>query len=586
MNQPVVIGGASGFWGEADFATRQLLAHPGLDFLVYDYLAEVTMSIMARARAKNADMGYAVDFVTSAMAQNLKSIAAQGVRVLSNAGGVNPAACAAALRAEIDRQGLSLTVAVVEGDDLIARKTEFADAAEMFSGDAFPAPENVASINAYLGAGPIIAALGAGADIVLTGRVTDSALALAAAAHHFGWAADDHDRYAAGSLVGHLLECGPQSTGGNFTDWRDAGDIARIGYPIAIVAEDGSFEITKPADTGGLVSRATVAEQMLYEIGDPQAYMLPDVACDFSDVKITESGADRVRVTGAKGRAPSGKLKVSATYMDGYRAGHVFQFSGVDARARAESFVNAGLDRARGKLRAMNAPDFEEVCIETHGGRPGDGPFEEITVKAAVKHGDARAVGLFLKEVIGGALATPPGLHFFTAGGRPKPSPVLRLFSFLIDADQAPVRVMAGDDAIAYAPAPVSVRASPAPTPPAAPVADASAPLRAVRLEALAWARSGDKGDSANIGVIARRAEYMPWIWRSLNEAAIGEAFAAWSKGDVRRFYLPGAAAMNILMTNVLGGGGVASLLNDPQGKAYGQILLNQSVEIPADMIV
>lgn len=585
MKQPVIIGGASGFWGEAGYATAQLLAHPGLDFLVYDYLAEVTMSILARARAKNADMGYAVDFISLAMAPNLKDVAAQGVRVLTNAGGVNPAACAAALRAEILRQGLSLKVAIVEGDDLIARKSEFADYREMFSGAGFPDPDKVASINAYLGAGPIIAALNAGADIVVTGRVTDSALALAAAAHRFGWGADEYDLLAAGSLVGHMLECGPQSTGGNFTDWRDAGDIADIGYPVAAVSADGSFEITKPAATGGIVSRATVAEQMLYEIGDPQAYLLPDVACDFSEVLISEVGPDSVHVCGAKGRVPSGKLKVSTTYMDGFRAGHVFQFSGVGAREKAETFMETGIARARAKLRAMNAPDFDDVCVETHGGRPGDGSFEEITAKAAVKHSDARAVGLFLKETIGAALATPPGLHFFTAGGRPKPSPVSRLFSFLVGVDQAPVTVTLESEAVAFTSA--MHGDGNASTAHEVPVVEASGqPMRTVRLEELAWARSGDKGDSANIGVIARRAEYLPWIWRSIDEALLGEAFAAWSKGEVHRFYLPGINAMNILMTNVLGGGGVASLLNDPQGKAYGQILLNQSVEIPADLLV
>ncbi|MGB0505074.1 MAG: acyclic terpene utilization AtuA family protein [Pikeienuella sp.] len=580
MKQPVIIGGASGFWGEADYASAQLLAHPGLNYLVYDYLAEVTMSIMARARAKNADMGYAVDFISAVMAPNLATIADKGVQVLSNAGGVNPTACAAALQAEISRQGLSLKVAVVEGDDLIARKAEFAEHKEMFSGEVFPNPDKVASVNAYLGAGPIIAALDAGADIVVTGRVTDSALALAAAAHHFGWGDGDYDLLAAGSLVGHLLECGPQSTGGNFTDWRDVGDISDIGYPIAEVSADGSFVISKPDGTGGIVSRATVAEQMLYEIGNPQSYLLPDVACDFSEVEITEIGVDRVHVSGTKGRAPSGKLKVSVTYMDGFRAGHVFQFSGAGAREKAQSFMETGIARARKKLRAMNAPDFDEVVVETHGGRPGDGPFEEITAKAAVKHTDARAVGLFLKETIGAALATPPGLHFFTAGGRPKPSPVLRLFSFLIDAGQVPVIVTVDGVAVKYTPA--GQIGEVLPEAHAVPVAATDQQMRVVRLEELACARSGDKGDSANIGVIARRAEYLPWIWQSIDEAAIAAAFAAFSKGEISRFYLPGTAAMNILMSKVLGGGGVASLLNDPQGKAYGQILLNLPVEIPA----
>ena len=281
-DKPLIIGGAAGFWGEAAHATPQLLTTPGLNVLVYDYLAEITMSIMARARLKDPALGYAVDFVSEVMARNLPDIANKGVRVLSNAGGVNPQSCAAALREAIDKAGLDLKVAVVSGDDLMARKGDFADTTEMFDGSAYPDPEKLASINAYLGAFPVAAALDAGADIVVTGRCADSALALAACIHRFGWTPHDYDLLAAGSLVGHLLECGPQSTGGNFTDWEAAGNLADIGYPVAEVAADGTFAVTKPPETSGIVSPASVGEQMLYEIGDPQAYVLPDVICDFS----------------------------------------------------------------------------------------------------------------------------------------------------------------------------------------------------------------------------------------------------------------------------------------------------------------
>ncbi|MEL6794908.1 MAG: acyclic terpene utilization AtuA family protein, partial [Pseudomonadota bacterium] len=231
----LIIGGASGYWGEAPHATAQLLAHPGLNVLVYDYLAEITMSLLARARSKDPAMGYAPDFVSAAMAPNLETIAGQGVKVVSNAGGLNPATCADALRAEIAKQGLSLKVGVVTGDDLSPRAKDFANAEEMFSGEAFPTGKLVASVNAYLGAFPVAAALDAGADIVVTGRIVDSAATLGACIHHFGWGAGDLDRLAGGSLAGHILECGPQATGGNFTDWEEAGDIADIGYPIAEV---------------------------------------------------------------------------------------------------------------------------------------------------------------------------------------------------------------------------------------------------------------------------------------------------------------------------------------------------------------
>lgn len=579
MDETLIVGGASGFWGEADHATAQLLGHPGLDVLVYDYLAEITMSLMARAKMKDPSKGYAVDFVTAAMKPNLKTIAAKGVKVLSNAGGVNPAACAAALREEIAKQGLSLKVGVVEGDNLIDRAKDFGGMTEMFSGEAYPGAGKMASINAYLGARPIVAALGAGADIVITGRCVDSALTLAAAMHRFGWEAPD--LLSAGSLAGHLLECGPQSTGGNFTDWRDAGDIAEIGYPVAEIRADGTFDVTKPEGTSGVVSRASVAEQMVYEIGDPQAYLLPDVACDFSEVEITDVAENRVRVTGASGRAPTGRLKVCATWLDGHRAGHILQFAGVDARAKATAFVEAGLGRARAKLRGMNAPDYDDVCIETFGGRTGQGAFEEITVKAAVKHADPRAVGLFLKEVIGGALATPPGLHFFTGAGRPKPSPVLRLFSFLIDQGELDVSVEVDGVAVPVPPGATAEAVRPVQHQPPAPTDDN---LVETPLAALAWARSGDKGDSANIGVIARRAELMPYIWEALDDAAVLEALPT-VKGAIERFYLPGTASMNILCREALGGGGVASLLNDSQGKAFAQRILALPVAAPAHLI-
>lgn len=580
------IGGASGFWGETPLATGQLLAVPGLDVLVYDYLAEITMSLLARARMKDADQGYATDFVTEAMAPNLARIAETGVKVLSNAGGVNPAACAEALRARIRAAGLALRVAVVEGDDLMPRAAEFAQAREMFSHAPMPEADRIASVNAYIGAAPIAAALRAGADIVITGRCADSALTLAACMAHFGWDAHDWDRLAAGSLAGHLIECGPQATGGNFTDWRQAGDITQIGYPVVEVAADGTFALTRPEGTAGLVTPASVGEQMLYEIGDPRAYLLPDVTCDFSGVEIVQDGPDRVRVTGARGRPPNGRLKVSLTYRDGWRGGHVLFFNGADAGAKARAYAKAALDRARARLTVLGAPDYAETCVETFGGCPGAGEYQEIAVKLAVRHDDARAVGLFLKEVIGAALATPPGLHFFTGAGRPKPSPVIALFSVLIDAKDVPLTVTLEGAPVPFDP---PARAAPAADPPPAPEPPAPDPgsreMTSRPLEALACARSGDKGDAANIGVIARHPAYLPWIWAALTPQAVAGVFATENSGKIDRFYLPGTGAMNILMHSALGGGGIASLRTDAQGKGFAQKLLSHPVPIPADLV-
>lgn len=586
MEKQLKIGGACGFWGETSMGTPQLLGVGGLDYLVYDYLAEITMSIMARARQKDPDKGYAVDFVSDVMARSLPEIAAKGVRVLSNAGGVNPRACAAALRELIASKGLDLKVAVVEGDDLLARAADYTGQREIYSDAPLPPVERILSMNAYLGAAPIVAALQGGADIVITGRCVDSALTLAACVHHFGWDWADHDLLAAGSLAGHLLECGPQSTGGNFTDWQGAGELAQIGYPVAEISADGAVVLTKPDGTTGIVSPASVGEQMLYEIGDPQAYILPDVVCDFSDVTLEQVGDQRVTVQGARGWAPTGQLKVSATWANGYRAGYVFQFNGAGARQKAEAFARMGLERARDRLRALQAPDYSEVCVETFGGRPGEGAYEEITLKAALRHKDARAVGLFLKELIGAALATPPGLHGFTGAGRPKPSPVVELFSLLADEDDVqPVVSVDGRD-IGYVSPVRAAGPTKAGTPAEPEVVDLKAPGLVERpLEQLVWARSGDKGDKANIGVIPRHPELLPWIHAGLDDGRLREVFGLAPDSRVERYFLPGLPALNLLLHNALGGGGVASLLNDPQGKGFAQKLLSCKISVPAELL-
>ena len=588
------IGGASGFWGDAARATPQLLAHAELDYIVYDYLAEITLSIMARARAKDESKGYATDFISAAMRPNLRTIAKRGVRVVSNAGGVNPQACVAALRAEIEAQGLNLRVACVSGDDLFSQCEVFAAAniSEMFSGEPFPPPEQVLSINAYLGAFPIAQALALGADIVVTGRCVDSAVTLGACIHAFGWGREDYDALAMGSLAGHILECGPQATGGNFTDWEQVPDLARIGYPIAEISADGSFVCTKPADSGGLVTIGTVSEQMLYEIGDPQAYILPDVVCDFASAQLTQAGENRVLVSGARGYPAPSTYKVSATFADAFRGGTYLTFYGIDADKKARALGAAVLQAARDSLQFFGLDDFLETSIELIGSESQYGAFSEIhgsrevAMKIAAKHRDAAGIGILLKEAVGLGLATPPGLSGF-AGSRPAPSPVVRLFSFTADKSAVAVSIELDGEQFACNEAqgqPDAQRTRPTrPPQPAPDMANASV---AVPLVTLAWARSGDKGNKANVGVIARRAEYLPWIWASLTEAVVAERFAHFlassAPGCVERFALPGSHAINFLLHDVLGGGGVASLRNDPQGKGYAQLLLSCPIKVPA----
>jgi hypothetical protein len=594
VSKTIRIGGASGYWGDSDMALPQFLKAGGLDYIVFDYLAEITMSILARQRAKDPTQGYAADFV-SLLKPHLKEIKRQGVKILSNAGGVNPRACGEAMRAAVKSAGADLKVAVVEGDDLIGRAEELGAAREMFSGEAFPARERIASINAYLGGFPISEALKRGADIVITGRNVDSAVTLGACIHEFGWLRDQADLLAAGSLCGHILECGAQATGGNYTDWESVADtLWDIGYPITEVGADGGFIVTKTDGSGGAVTVGTVGEQMLYEIGDPQAYVLPDVICDFTGVRIEQAGKDRVAVSGARGLPAPDTYKVSATYEDGFRAGAVWFFYGEDAAAKARIFAESSLKRARNKLRAANAPDFDEVLVEVMGdeslygaeGRRKDG--RDVALKVAVKHRDQRAAGLILKELTGHGLAGPPGLSGF-AGGRPAPSPVVRLFSFLTPKAKVPIRLRVEEEEIDLGAECGKVFDPTAIRRPAPPVLPGDGDLVEVPLIRLAYARSGDKGDNANIGVLARDPRYAPWIWAKLTESEVARRFAHFLKGPkgegkVERFWMPGPGAMNLLLHNVLGGGGVASLRNDPQAKGYSQILLQTPIPIPRSM--
>ena len=592
-NKTIKIGGATGFWGETDMAMAQFLREEDLDYIVFDYLAEITMSIMARARASDPQLGYATDFVSAIVKPNLKHVASSGIKLISNAGGVNPEACGKALRAVISEAGLDLKVVVITGDDLLndLDRLEAMNAAEMFSGEAFPPKEKIASANAYIGAFPIAAALAAGADIVVTGRCVDSAVTLGACIHEFDWSTDDLDRLAAGSAVGHLIECGPQATGGNFTDWEQVADsLHEVGYPIAEVWEDGTADIYKPANTGGLVSRGTVAEQLLYEIGDPAAYMLPDVICDFTQIELEQVGIDRVRMTHARGRGVPETYKTSMTWADGWRAGSTFWYVGRRAADKARIFADEAVTRTRRKLKATGAADFDEVAIDIFGeenfwgNHASVSATREVALKVACKHQDARAVGLLLREMTGCALGAPAGMAFF-AGARAKPSPVIRLFSVLVDKSALSIKLIDSDSEAVFAPPATTTDILPAQIGPI-PEPASTESLIEVPLETLAWGRSGDKGDKANIGIIARKAAYLPYIARVLTTDYVADRFAHFMTAPaIDRFYMPGLPALNFLLHNALGGGGIASLRNDPQAKAYAQVLLDTPIAIPQHLL-
>ena len=361
----------------------------------------------------------------------------------------------------------------------------------------------------------------------------------------------DLDKLAAGSAVGHLIECGPQATGGNFTDWEQVADsLHEVGYPIAEVWEDGTADIYKPADTGGLVNRGTVAEQLLYEIGDPAAYMLPDVICDFTQIQLEQVATDRVRMTHARGRGVPETYKTSMTWADGWRAGSTFWYVGRRAADKARIFADEAVTRTRRKLQAMGAADFDEVAVDIFGEENFWGSHaavsdtREVALKVACKHQDARAVGLLLREMTGCALGAPAGMAFF-AGARAKPSPVIRLFSVLVDKSALSIKLIGSEDETDFAPPATSKDVLPAEVGPI-PEAVSAENLIEVPLETLAWGRSGDKGDKANIGIIARKAEYLPWIAKVLTTDYVADRFAHFMTAPaIDRFYMPGLPALN-----------------------------------------
>ncbi len=583
-DRSVVIAGASGAWGDSSFAAPQLLESRGCDYIFFEALAEVTMGILTRAREKNPELGYATD-VIAMIGRDLARFVEQGVRVVTNAGGVNPKSAARELRRVADHLGLPIRIAWVEGDNLMDRLDEFAALGLQEISDGSPVVDHPLSFNVYLGARPIAAALGAGADVVITGRCVDSALALGPLIHEFGWGPEDLDALSQGSLAGHLLECGPQSTGGLLTDWEDVSGWESLGYPMAECRADGSFVVTKAAGTDGVVDARTVSEQLIYEIGDPSTYLLPDVTCDWRQVALTEVGPNRVQVAGAVGMPPPPTLKACAQVVDGYKVTGMFLIGGRDAAKKANRFGESFVRRAEHLLEREGFAALRDIDIEVLGAESTYGPHaragdtREVVVKIALHHDSPSALSAAVRE-LGSFGLVVVGL---TAGGRglPRPTPLIRLQSCLVPRDRFNAEIFLDGERIPYQEAIVT---------PALPVASReSRPSARVAVDdpvelpliAIAHARSGDKGADSNIGVRARHPDFLPLIRHQLS----AEVVAAWMShrisGPVERYELPGIGALNFLLHDALGGGGIASLRFDPQGKAYAQQLLDLPLRVP-----
>jgi hypothetical protein len=445
----VRVANGQGFWGDSVDAPLELIAGGPLDYLGMDYLAEVTLSIMMRQKLKNPAAGYATDFIDF-VRRALPALAARGVKVITNAGGLNPRACREKIFEVARELGVSgLRVGVVEGDDLLARLPDLVARghrlANMDSGEPITAVlDRVTSANAYLGARPVAEALAGGAQIVLCGRVTDTALALGPLVHEFGWNGADWDRLAAGTVAGHILECGAQSTGGNFSRFWEVPDLWNVGYPVAEVAEDGTFTVTKHPGTGGLVTVDTVAEQLVYEMGDPTAYVTPDVIADFTSIRLTAEGTDRVRVSGIAGRPRTPFLKVSASYLDGWKAAGQVTIAGARAveKARlAAEIVWKRLARAGVEFAAADrCEEYLGVSACLPGIVPAPAEPAEVVLRLAVRDRDRARVERFGKEIAPLVTAGPPGVTGF-AGGRPKPQEVVAYWPALLAREEVEPRL-------------------------------------------------------------------------------------------------------------------------------------------------
>ena len=443
------VGNGQGFWGDNVDAPVELLRGGPIDYIGMDYLAEVTLSIMMRQKLKNPKLGYATDFI-GFIRRVLPELAERNVRVLTNAGGLNPRACRNRIfevARDLGVQGLR--VGVVEGDDLLPRLKELIAAghslANMDTGEPLaPIVDQVMSANAYLGAKPVVEALAQGAQIVLCGRITDTALALAPMIHEFAWGASDWNLLAAGTIAGHVIECGAQCTGGNFSRWWEVPDLWNVGYPVVEAREDGTFTVTKHPGTGGMVTVDTIAEQLVYEMGDPTSYVTPDVTADFTSIRLRQDGSDRVAVSGIQGRPNTPFLKVSASYLAGYKASGQITLSGPRAVEKAQIAADVVWKRLE-RAGVVFAPAERETelmgtgaCLPGIFEAPADLP--EVVLRLGVRHADSSKVERFGKEIAPLVTAGPPGVTGF-AGGRPKPQEIVAYWPALLARDEVESRI-------------------------------------------------------------------------------------------------------------------------------------------------
>ncbi|MCU1695246.1 MAG: hypothetical protein JWR34_1309 [Mycobacterium sp.] len=561
---PVRIGNCSGFYGDRHSAMREMLIGGELDYVTGDYLAELTMLILARDRAKSPDRGYAKTFLTQ-LEECLGTALDKGVRIVANAGGLNPAGLATAVRALADRLGLEAKVAHVEGDDLIGRAAEL----------GFGTP---LSANAYLGAWGIVDCLNAGADVVVTGRVTDASVIVGPAAAHFGWNRTDYDALAGAVAAGHVIECGVQATGGNYAFFTEVPDLLNTGFPITEIDADGSSVITKHPGTGGLVSVDTVTAQLLYEIGGAR-YANPDVTLRVDSLALSDEGPDRVRISGVRGEPPPPTLKVSLNAIGGFRNAMTFVLTGLDIDAKA--------DLVKRQLEAnltVKPAELEWTLARTDHADADTEEAASALLRCVVRDPDPANVGRhFSSAAVELALASYPG---FTSTAPPGDGQVYGVFTpGYVDATEVPHIAMHADGTRTDIPAATETKVLEPVGPFALPEPMPFGETRRAPLGFVAGARSGDKGGSANVGVWVRTGEQWRWLAHTLTVEKLRALLPETADLVVTRHLLPNLRAVNFVIEGILGKGVAYQARFDPQAKGLGEWLRSRHIDIPQEFL-
>jgi hypothetical protein len=587
------IGNAGGYWGDDPQALLRQVEGGHLDYITMDFLAEITMSIMQKQRSRDSSRGYAGDFIPMLEA-TLPQLMKNKTRIITNAGGVNPAACAEAIKACAKKLGLNPKIAVVYNDDILETLTELegkgCEFQNMETGQNFgDVKDKISAANVYFGAAPVVKALELEPDIIITGRVTDTGITVAAMIHEFKWSLKDWDKIASGIVAGHILECGCQSTGGNFTDWHLVKSFDNIGYPIAEVNPDGTFVITKHEGSGGLVSVDTVREQLFYEMGNPKAYLTPDVVADFSTIKLTADGENRVKVSDVKGFQPTPFYKVSMAFNDGFKSIGEIAISGPDAKKKAQKFADIFWAKAGKDFEATETEYFGADAFHRSLGHSDSG--NEVTLRLGARTSDKNKLRTFGKLIPALILSGPPGVCVL--GGVPRAQDVVSYWPALMPKTAIEPKIaiydggFQGEEVISTTETGTFTESKAE-----AQIADKPSmsvqkalPDEGTELSKICLGRSGDKGDTSNIGIMARNEASYKFLCEYLTAQRVKDMFQELCYGKVTRFELPNMSGLNFLLENSLGGGGTMTLRVDAQGKSFAQGVLRQKAPIPAELL-